>query len=105
MRTFSSTTRGVLVALALVAAPGLVACERIDPLTKPYAWHPTDSVARNVTAMAAHPADLIRGRDNPRRNARMEADAIERIWTGHPVQLLNGTSSGGSGAPAAAGGP
>jgi hypothetical protein len=89
--------------LALLSASGLTGCDAIDPLNRPYAWAPTNSTRHNVALMAANPADLIHGRDEPRRNARAETDAIDRVWTNHPTGLLN-SGSGGGAAPAGGGG-
>ena len=100
MRNTIARTLCTAATLSLLALAG---CEQIDPLTRPYMWHPDNAVANNMAAMAANPDDLVRGRETRVRRARMEADGVERIWTGKQLPLL-GSGGGGGGAPVAGGG-
>jgi hypothetical protein len=98
-RASFTLTSWAAAALGLLALTG---CDQTDPLTKPYAWHPTDINARNIAAMANNPADLVRGRETKARRAVQESDAVEHVWTGHPVPLLGGSGGSSGAAPAAA---
>jgi hypothetical protein len=90
----------------------LTGCNQIDPLERPYMWHPTGVNEQNITAMAVNPADLVHGRDSPQRRVVLESDGVARLWTGHQLPLLSDTpgagassgSSTGGGAPPAGGG-
>ena len=100
MRKLSYTA----AALSLLAVAG---CDQIDPLTRPYMWHPDNAVANNMAVMAANPDDLVHGRETRVRRARMESDGVERIWTSKQLPLFGGVagsvtgSGGGSGGGAA----
>jgi len=93
MRDISTPALRAYAALCLLALAG---CNSMDPLTRPYVWKPTDINAHNIAAMAANPADLRRGRDKAKRQVGLESDAVDRLWTGHPLPLLGGGASGGS---------
>jgi type IV pilus biogenesis protein CpaD/CtpE len=96
MRDRVPTGRIMAATLSLLALAG---CDQIDPLKRPYMWHETSVNAHNIAAMAANPADLIRGRDQRRRSAIMDADGVQRAWTGKLVPLPTdtpGAPSGGS---------
>jgi hypothetical protein len=90
----------------------LTGCDQIDPLKRPYMWHPTGVNEQNIAAMAVNPADLVHGHDSPQRRVVFESDGVARLWTGHQLPLLSDTpgagSSGGSstggGAPSGGGG-
>jgi hypothetical protein len=109
MRTLSTGTLWAAAAISLVALTG---CDQIDPLQRPYMWHPTGVNEQNIAAMAANPADLVHGRDSPQRRVIVESDGVARLWTGHQLPLLSDTpgastssgSSTGGGAPAGGGG-
>jgi type IV pilus biogenesis protein CpaD/CtpE len=86
----------VCLVLGLVALAG---CDRLDPLQRPYMWHETEVNAHNIAAMAVNPADLIHGRGQARRPARMETNGVERLWTGKALPLpmdTPGATSGGT---------
>jgi len=97
--TLGTGTRCAAAALSLLALTG---CNQLDPLTRPYMWHPTEVNAQNIAAMAANPNDLNRGRDTPRRRVHMEAAGVERLWNGQTLPLLVG--AGGSGGSSGSGG-
>jgi type IV pilus biogenesis protein CpaD/CtpE len=88
--------RSILL-LATCVPLALAGCSQIDPLTAPYKWHPTNVNAANIAAMAANPADLVRGRSSTRRLSVMDSDAVDRVWTNKPTALSGGSSGGGSG--------
>jgi hypothetical protein len=105
-------TRSLLTAAA-ISLVGLTGCDQIDPLQRPYMWHPTGVNAQNISAMAADPRDLVRGRDAPQRRVVVESDGITRLWTGKPLPLMSDTpgaststssSGGGGGAASPTGG-
>jgi hypothetical protein len=83
-------------AVATLTLLTLTGCDRIDPLTRPYVWKPTDINAHNIAAMADDPNDLVRGRETKSRRAVQESDAVEHLWAGKPAGLL-GTGGGGGG--------
>ncbi|HEX3991384.1 MAG TPA: hypothetical protein VHX39_09455 [Acetobacteraceae bacterium] len=76
-------------------------------------WHATGVNEQNIAAMAANPADLVHGRDAPRRRVVLESDGVNRLWTGKQLPLLSDTpgasassgssTGGGSGAPTGGG--
>jgi hypothetical protein len=69
-------------------------------MTRPYVWVPTEVNRHNIAAMAVNPNDLIEGQDSTRRRAIQETDAVDRLWSGKPLPLLNiSGGSGGGGAP------
>lgn len=83
-------------ACAVCGLLGLTGCGgQFDPLTREYAWHPTQVNASNIAAMAVRPADLSLGRHTDTRPAQNDADAAERAITGKLLPL--GNSGGGSG--------
>ena len=89
------------VALILL---GLTGCQQLDPLTRPYSWQPSNVNASNIAAMAARPADLMRGRHaSARRPAREDFMSAERLLSGKPTPFLSG-GGGASGASGAASG-
>jgi len=96
-------TRYAAISLGLLALAG---CDRIDPLKRPYMWYASGANAYNIAAMAANPADLIHGRSAPRRQAAMDGDAVDRVWSGKASALGGGSASGGgaSGGGASGGG-
>jgi type IV pilus biogenesis protein CpaD/CtpE len=85
-------------AAAMLSLLALSGCDKIDPLTRPYVWVPTNVNPHNIAAMAVNPSDLVRGRESKNTRAIEESDAVEHLWSGHPAALL----SGGGGASAAA---
>ena len=101
MRTKLNHAPAAAAALSLLALAG---CDQIDPLTRPYMWHPDDVNAQNIAAMAANPADLTHGRDSRRRRVLMESDAVDHLWSGKPLPLLSGGGSGGSSGGGSSGG-
>jgi hypothetical protein len=101
------TCRGKTLCAAAVSLLALTGCDQIDPLKRPYMWHESGSNAQNIAAMAANPADLIHGRDSPKRASVVESDGVDRLWSGHPAVLPGGlppaAGSGGGGGAAAGG--
>jgi hypothetical protein len=101
-----------LWAAAAISLLGLTGCNEIDPLQRPYMWHPSGVNEQNIAAMAANPADLVHGRDAPQRRVVLESDGVARLWTGKQLPLLSDTpgsstssaTSTGGGAPAGGGG-
>src|SRR3954465_14317641 len=91
--------RKSLASAAVLSLLAMTACSQTDPLTKPYAWHPTNVNANNIATMAVNPADLIKGRHTERRRAIGEAEGAERVWTNKPTPFV-----GGGGGAAAGGG-
>ena len=91
----------------------LAGCNQIDPLERPYMWHPMGVNETNIAAMAVNPSDLVRGRETNQHRVILESDGVSRLWTGHQLPLLSdqpgasasGASStgGGSGAPTGGG--
>jgi uncharacterized membrane protein YgcG len=94
-------TRLAVAALGLLSLAG---CDKIDPLDRPYMWYESGVNAHNIAAMAANPTDLVRGRDQPRRNVSMESDGVDRIWSNKPTPLLGSGSTGGSSGGSSSGG-
>jgi type IV pilus biogenesis protein CpaD/CtpE len=102
------TIANAMSAAAALSLLALAGCNQIDPLTRPYLWHPSDVNAHNIAAQAANPADLVHGRESPRHQVNTDSDAADRLWSGKPLPLLtSGGSGGGSGAaaPSTGGGP
>lgn len=97
----------VRAALALSLIPiALTGCDQIDPMTRPYYWHPSEVNPLNIAAMAANPDDLRHGQHSDRRRTVQDSDAVDRIWTGKPTPLLTeepGTQGGSGGTGAATG--
>jgi type IV pilus biogenesis protein CpaD/CtpE len=94
-----------LIALSVFAVAG---CDQMDPLKRPYMWHETEVNAHNIAAMAANPADLIRGQDQRRRRANADSDSVDRLWSGKTVPLPSdtpGATSGSSISPAGGASP
>jgi type IV pilus biogenesis protein CpaD/CtpE len=87
----------MLLASAALSLLALGGCNQIDPLTRPYVWHPTGANMSNISAMAANPADLIQGREDRVRRVRTDADAVDRVWSGKTLPLPGGSSGGGAG--------
>jgi hypothetical protein len=83
---------------------GLTGCDQIDPLQRPYMWHPTGVNEQNIAAMAVNPADLVHGRDSPQRRAVVESDGVTRLWTGHQLPLMSDTPGAASGGSSSGGG-
>lgn len=103
MRNQTTRAACAVAALSLLALTG---CDQMDPLTRPYVWVPSNVNPRNIAAMAVNPGDLVQGRESRTRRAVQESDAVDRLWTGHPAGLMNGTGGpAASGAPAAAAAP
>ena len=98
-----------LCAAATFSLLALAGCDQIDPLTRPYMWHPSDAVLHNMAVMAANPADLVHGRETARHQVGMEADSVDRVWTGKQLPLLGGAaggvSSGATGGTSGGGSP
>jgi uncharacterized membrane protein YgcG len=99
MRYFmrDSLTLTLCAAAALLALTG---CDKIDPMSRPYVWHPTDINGHNIAAMVDNPQDLIAGREIPQRRVIMESGAVFRLWTGNVTPMLSvvgGPASGGGG--------
>ncbi|MSP02525.1 MAG: hypothetical protein EXR07_15965 [Acetobacteraceae bacterium] len=91
---------GRLITTLVVFSPlALSGCDQFDPLKRSYMWHPADSNTHNITAMAANPADLTRGRHSNRRRVAGESDAVDRVWS-NKTAPLSGGSAGASGAGA-----
>jgi hypothetical protein len=103
---FIMTCRGKTLCAATACLLALTGCDQIDPLKRPYMWHDSGVNAHNIAAMAANPADLIHGRDSPKRASFQDADGVDRLLTGHPAVLPGGLppAAGGSGGAAAGGG-
>lgn len=98
-----------LYAVAAASLLALTGCNQIDPLKRPYMWEATGVNAHNIAAMAANPADLVRGRDQARRRVIVESEGVQRLWYGKTLPLLSDTpgtagSSGGGGGGGASGG-
>jgi type IV pilus biogenesis protein CpaD/CtpE len=95
--------------LALCAAAAsltLAGCDKIDPMSRPYVWHPTDVNQHNIAAMVDNPEDLIAGRETQQRRAFIDTGAVYRLMTGTSAPLLSiyGGPGGGGGGGAASGG-
>ena len=94
--------------LSLTAAIGLLTlagCDQIDPLKRPYMWHDANVNALNIAAMAANPADLYHGRDSSRRRSAMDADSVDRLWTGRVPPLPSDTPGSTAGTSTTQGAP
>jgi hypothetical protein len=90
-------------AAATLSLLALAGCDQIDPLTRPYMWHPDNAVAHNMAAMAVNPADLVHGRETGPHRVRVESEGVERVWTGKTLPLLGGAATSVSTAPAGGG--
>lgn len=91
-----SRTLSMLASASLLLLAG---CNQIDPLERPYMWHPNGSNDTNIAAMAVNPSDLVRGRETDQRRVILESDGVSRLWTGHQLPLLSdqpGASTSGS---------
>lgn len=80
-------------ALALAAS----GCAASDPDRAEGMWQPSGANAGNLAAMAARPQDLVLGRGRPAADARMGADAIDRLWLDRAKPLGAGGASAGGG--------
>ena len=92
--------RLLMLALSVFAVAG---CDQMDPLKRPYMWHETEVNAHNIAAMAANPADLIRGQDQRRRRANADSDSVDRLWSGKTVGATSGSSTSPAGGAAPGG--
>jgi hypothetical protein len=104
VKTHGIRTSAVAAALSLLTLTG---CDQIDPLKRPYMWEATGVNVQNITATAANPADMTRGRETTRRRASMDTDSVDRLWNGKTAPLQGGSAGGGGGggaAPATGGG-
>ena len=88
--------RAVQIGAAVALLSG---CAGPEPYDFPNTWRPTGANDANLAVMAAHPADLARGRGTGRADAELAAAAVDRLRTGHVKGLEGGgVSSGGAGA-------
>ena len=94
----------ICAGLALLALGG---CVDVEPTNRAGLWHPTGVNARNMTAMAAQPYDLVRGRGDAGASGSSAAAAVVRLQEGRIKPLLGVSSGGNLGAPStdAAAGP
>ena len=82
----------------------LAGCNQIDPLERPYMWHPNGSNEANIAAMAVNPSDLTYGRDTSQRRVILESDGVTRLWTGKQLPLLSDTPGSSSSTSSSSGG-
>jgi hypothetical protein len=87
--------------LAVLPVLLLAACEIGAPVGVMEGWHMTGANVANLAAMAAHPHDLVSGRDGPGRSAlgdaRQAVVGIDHIWQDQPKSLPDASKfSGGS---------
>ena len=94
----------IMFAGAVLGLLSLTSCDQMDPLTKSYAWHPTDINRANIAVMAANPNDLIEGRDSAKHSAVLDTLGINHILLGKPVALPDASATGGSSASGGASG-
>jgi hypothetical protein len=102
-------------AFLLLVLPLLPGCEAIDPYTRDGAWRPMGANAANLRTHVANPADLERGRDDPRADGQVVTAAVRRYRTDRvrPLPASGvaeiqptgvGGAAGAGAAPAAGGG-
>ncbi len=90
---------------ATISLLALAGCNQLDPLKRPYMWHEAGVNAQNIATMAANPADLYHGRETARRRSVMEADGVDRLWTGRAVPLVSDTPGAAAGTSTTQGAP
>jgi type IV pilus biogenesis protein CpaD/CtpE len=92
-------------AIRLILLASLASCAAQDPYRRTDVWYPTGSNDGNIAAQAVRPRDLIVGRGaQGGDNARVSADAVERVWEGQDKPLA-GVSTAPSVATAAPASP
>ena len=101
--TRSPGTKTLWAAVA-VSVLTLTGCDQIDPLKRPYMWHPTGVNEQNIAAMAVDPTDLVRGRSSPQRRVVVESDGVTRLWTGKQLPLLSDTPGASASSSSSSGG-
>ena len=98
-------TRHLRPVLAFGVCAGLLAgCGNRDPYKRDDVWYPTGANAANLAAQVAHPADLVRGQNDPRQAAGGPARSVSRVWSDTPKSLTPGASGGGGGSGSGGGG-
>jgi hypothetical protein len=80
---------GVAAGLATL----LSGCNALEPYGRADAWHPTGANAANLAAMAADPADLVRGRGTGASDGLAAAAAVDRLRHDHVKPLPEGNST------------
>ncbi len=87
------TLTSIAVAAGILALAG---CGNRDPYYRTDVWKPNGANAANIAAMAANPYDLIHGRGNKAgRLSKDQVHAVDRAWTGAPIQSNSGGGSVG----------
>jgi type IV pilus biogenesis protein CpaD/CtpE len=87
----------------LILLVPLAGCASQDPYHRTDVWYPTGSNEGNIAAQAARPRDLISGRSaKGGENARMSADAVNRVWQGQDKPLPSTTTAPSAAGPAPA---
>jgi hypothetical protein len=87
----AATMHSAACVAAILTLLALSGCDKIDPLTRPYVWVPTNVNTHNIAAQALNPADLVHGRESKNTRAIEESDAVEHLWAGHSAGLLSST--------------
>jgi hypothetical protein len=97
------TIRGLLFPLLLA----LAACAELDPYSRVGTWQPEGVNDRNLAAMVANPADLLRGHGASGADSPLAIAAANRLFAGRPKPLPDANSQEtkvGASNPAASGG-
>jgi type IV pilus biogenesis protein CpaD/CtpE len=81
----------------------LAGCASQDPYRRTDVWYPTGSNEGNIAAQAIRPRDLIAGRSvKGGEDARLSANAVERVWQGQDKALPSVSTAPSAAAPAPA---
>jgi type IV pilus biogenesis protein CpaD/CtpE len=74
--------------IRLILLVSLAGCAAQDPYRRTDVWYPSGSNDGNIAAQAVRPHDLIIGRSTTEgEDARVSADAVERVWEGQDKPL------------------
>lgn len=85
------------------AVLSLAACDITDPLLRGGQYELTHVNHANLVAMAANPADLVRGTGESVTPGNTSTTAVDRLYNGKVKRLPQATLSGVGGGGAAAG--
>jgi len=82
-----TSSRGVALFLALVLGGCAGGGMDFDIPPPDSGWQPQGVNAVNISVMAAHPADLVRGHGDPGALGEEATPPVEQLWSGHPKPL------------------
>jgi hypothetical protein len=83
-----TSSRGVALLLLALLLGGCAGSKMDFDIPPPDSgWQPQGINAVNISVMAAHPADLVRGQGDPGALGQEATPPVERLWSGHPKPL------------------